>query len=56
MRPILVMSELTGSVYIVTRYKTDPHGNIISQAKTDVTGQFQRLALAWMSRDDEADT
>lgn len=49
MKPLLTRSELTGRVYVVTRYKPGPNGTIVASAKHDVTDQFKPLALAFVA-------
>lgn len=45
MKPRLLRSELTGQVYVVTRYKVDPKSGLIqAQTKYDVTDEFNALA------------
>lgn len=43
MKPLLMRSELTGSVYVVTQYKREPGGVVVAQTKYDVTEQFNDL-------------
>lgn len=41
--PRLVRSDLTGTVYVLTRYKTHPDGLVEALEKWDVTDQFNEL-------------
>jgi hypothetical protein len=43
--PLLSRSELTGRVYIVTRYTDHGDGRITAHEKFDVTAQFVATAL-----------
>lgn len=43
MKPLLLRSGLTGTVYVVTRYKDHGDGRIEAQTKYDVTDQFLAL-------------
>jgi hypothetical protein len=40
MKPMLMESDLTGRVYVVTRYKDRGDGRYEAQTKYDVTDQF----------------
>lgn len=54
MKPQLVRSELTGCVYIVTRYRVDSSGRLLeAQTKYDVTEQFNALVAALARREAE---
>lgn len=46
MKPLLIRSGLTGTVYVVTRYKVSPEGHITAQTKHDVTDQYAALRAA----------
>ena len=50
MRPRLLRSGLTGSVFVVTRYTEDAKGNIVAQTKYDVTEDFNAI-LASLTKD-----
>lgn len=53
MKPRLLRSELTGQVYVVTRYKVDPKSGLIqAQTKCDVTDEFNGMAKGVLSDDD----
>lgn len=43
--PKLLHSELTGNVYIVTKYKDLGKGRYEAHVKHDVTGEFEIIAL-----------
>jgi hypothetical protein len=43
-RPRLLRSELTGSVYVVTRHRVLDNGVIEATVKHDVTEEFDALA------------
>lgn len=51
MKPLLLRSGLTGTVYVVTRYKVSPDGHITAQTKYDVTDQYDALRAADNSPD-----
>lgn len=55
MKPRLLRSGLTGSVYVVTRYRQDDSGNIVAQTKYDVTEDFTRLLDDAMASRSDAD-
>lgn len=44
MKPRLLHSPLTESVYIVTNYKDLGHGQFVANVKYDVTTEFMRIA------------
>lgn len=46
MKPRLLRSGLTGTVYVVTRYKELPTGHIEAQTKYDVTEDFNALVAS----------
>lgn len=44
--PLLLKSDLTGAVYVVTKYKRLDSGVVEAIEKHDVTAQFNDLAAA----------
>lgn len=42
--PRLLHSELTGRIYVATRYRTRPDGVIVVAEKFDVTDDFMAIA------------
>lgn len=53
MKPRVIVSDLTGRAYVVTRYTENPNGTLVAHTKYDVTDDVVRhlMALAWVWND-----
>jgi len=45
--PRLMFSEMTGEVYIVTKYESMGEGNYRAKEKFDVTKEFELMTIKW---------
>ncbi len=50
--PRLMRSEMTGEVYIVTKYESLGEGNYRAKEKFDVTKEFELMAIKYMQSKD----
>ena len=50
--PRLMRSDMTGEVYIVTKYESLGEGNYRAKEKFDVTKEFELMAIKFMQSKD----
>lgn len=51
-----MFSELTGEVYIVTKYESMGEGNYRAKEKFDVTKEFELMTIKWNQLKEKQDT